>query len=135
MSFVRAKIIKIYFPTKFGDYDFTRTDIDEVRKDNSNPLSKLLTLISSSKIIGKIGNYTGVKEITFGREYYIPSAGSQPAKGQINHEESGEVIIITTYALNATDEEIGRFINEVIRIHPWEHPNIELYENGSIWMP
>jgi hypothetical protein len=134
-NFSNAKMLKIYFPSKFDNYDLTNLSLDQLKTDNTNPLTKLLALISSSKIVGKVGNYQGVKEISFGKEYYIPVDGALPSKGKIGMEEVGDVIIITTYILDAPISDINSFIAQVIQIHPWEHPAIEYYDHVGLWMP
>jgi hypothetical protein len=46
-------------------------------------------------------------------------------------------VILTTYAVDVDRSELDTFIEDVVRVHPWEHPVIECIgpEGPLVWFP
>jgi hypothetical protein len=89
-------------------------------------------LLLESDPIGRIGNYRGVYELGLGLEAYTPDVGSNPGHGVVGIEELIRTITFVTYCdINATSYDyIVKFIEQLAKIHPWEHPVIKLYAHG-----
>ncbi len=94
-------------------------------------------ILSNSEPIGRVGNYRNVYYLELGLEIYTPDNGSNPGKGFIGVEELMQVLIFTTYYEQSSpgvEHAINRFVDNIIDIHPWEHPIINVSDGSSTWL-
>ena len=136
MSLQKCYVIRIYIPVQLDE-------LGDKKRQLRRPLrhlpyvAKIIDVISSSPHIGVLGNYSNVLEITEGEEWYRPQQDAQPHLGHHNQESGVHSVILTTYAVDIDRNELDTFIEDVVRVHPWEHPVIECIgpEGPLVWLP
>jgi hypothetical protein len=136
MSLQKCYVIRIYIPVRLDELGNKK---EQLRKPLRHLpyVAKIIDVISSSQHVGILGHYSNVFEITEGEEWYTPQQDAQPRLGD-HHQESGvHSVILTTYAVDIDRDELDTFIEEVVRVHPWEHPVIECIgpEGPLVWLP
>ena len=98
-------------------------------------VSDIIEVIKRHSFMGRIGNYRGVFETSTGVEGYMPEAGANPTHGQIDELSVVRTVTVSTYASTAiTEEQLQRFLDDVIEVHPWELPMIEIWRDGKLFL-
>ncbi len=99
------------------------------------PMDKILALIQASAPIGRLGQYDGVVEISPGFEGFVPRMGSKPRHGASGKFSTVPSLSVLTFApLDTPPPALERFLQQVIELHPWEHPIIQV-EKRQVWVP
>ena len=102
---------------------------------NCDALRPMIEFLKASDPIGRTGNHIGVYGLVLRSGGYTPTKEADPIKGEAGKGEEGLCYDLITYAdRSLTPDELSRFSDEVQKIHPWEHPTIEISEI-KIWMP
>jgi hypothetical protein len=86
--------------------------------------------LASTPGVGQVGNYDNVCELVLGWEGYRANPGASPRVGAI-----GERVVLPTVAVTSFldfdhggDGALGRIVEAVKAVHPWEHPIIQFSE-------
>jgi hypothetical protein len=91
--------------------------------------AKMLAIIRADNPLGDFGAYTGVVEISFGLESFVPTAAATPTLGAAGTPAISPTAILTTYVDEAADPELVRAaLRALAMAHPWETPVIEFDE-------
>jgi hypothetical protein len=77
----------------------------------------VLGVIRESERFGRLGVYRDVSELNLGQERFSREGNPQRAHWA--------TVTLTTYAQQASFEELEAFVQRVAKVHPWEHPVIE----------
>ena len=96
----------------------------------SEPLRNIIGLLQRSAPIGRIANYDGVYELRMGFEGFTPASTDRPDAGSNALWHSAELVIYCEPEVQ--DEEIDTFLLEVLALHPWEYPMIEVADSEGI---
>jgi len=108
-----------------------RGELDALALDAS--AAPILRFLEGCPELGALGAYRGVCEVTIGLEAFTPVAGAQPTVGEIGQPSRGATAAITTYAkATLPAERLEALVAEIIRLHPWELPVIELSQVALI---
>jgi hypothetical protein len=121
--------IKIYIPVSPE-----RSVSLEENVSHSEVLQNIIELIKISEPIGTVGNYSGVHEIGAGIEGFTPEENSTPTLGAYGQPERTRTLVLVTYAPLAAEEAVSVFTTNVVKLHPWEHPVIEV-SIVKLWCP
>jgi hypothetical protein len=137
MSLQSCYIIKIYVPAHIEELGDTVAEQREPLRTRSRFLREILQVIEASSMVGRLGNYAGLYELSQGEEWYTPQSGAHPHLGRPGRESGVSSIIITTYAVGIERKQLEAFVERIARVHPWEHPVIECFgpEGPLVWMP
>lgn len=134
MALREVYVLKIFLPVDEDcmlEMDCTYDKLE--RKCPS--LEKIVDFISASDPVGRVGNYDNVIEIGFGFEGFAPEKGAFPTFGKIGEDTFLESVSVQTYATkDVSFNMIEDFIEEIVKIHPWEHPILEL-TTKRMWFP
>jgi hypothetical protein len=98
----------------------------EALKDDKG-LATLLRAVEQFQDLGDFGNYKHVFESGLGFEGFTCSAGATPTLGEVGEQTFSPTFVYTTY-FNAALEDavVERFLRQIVDIHPWELPVIEV---------
>lgn len=90
-------------------------------------LAMLLQVAEQFQDLGDFGNYKHVFESGVGFEGFTCAAGATPTLGEVGERTFSPTFVYTTY-FNAALEEavVDQFVQQIVDIHPWELPVIEL---------
>ncbi len=102
---------------------------------NCHILPKIIDLIKESDPIGRTGNYIGVYGLFLRSGGYTATPEADPVKGKPCEDEEGLCYDLVTYADKSVNIDVlSDFSDKVAKLHPWEHPTIEMTEI-KLWMP
>jgi len=100
-------------------------DVEALKKDRG--LTMLLQVVEQVQDLGDFGNYKHVFESGVGFEGFTCAAGATPTLGEVGEQTFSPTFVYTTYFNAALDEAVvGQFVRQIVDIHPWELPVIEL---------
>lgn len=121
--------IRIYVPMAAKH---ASAEHDEPIDSDQNVLS-VLSAMARYSFFGRLGNYTGVYEASSGKEGFHPLEGANPAEGNIGETSSLNSVCLMTYLPdNLSEDKLIAFLVDVAEAHPWEHPVIEVWRNGTL---
>ena len=95
----------------------------------------IFNLVQARDPIGRVGKYAGVYGVALAAGGDVPLNGSHPLR--VSKEEGGATAVLsfTTYAAQEVPlTVIHAFVEEVAKLHSWEHPVIEI-NDAQLWMP
>ena len=123
--------IKIYIPIQDGSLQGSdlKNDVED-----SGCLQNIIALIKASAPVGSIGNYAGVHEISAGLEGFTPGENSNPGTGMHGKPEHYRTVVLVTYAPIEAENAVSNFSESARKLHPWEHPVIEV-STVRLWCP
>ncbi len=87
-------------------------------------LAGVVGVIRGSDVLGAIGPYSGVFELGFGLESFVPGAEALPTTGRAGEAAVVPTVVVKTYA--AMDMNIDAELAAIAAVHPWEIPVIEV---------
>lgn len=95
-------------------------------------VARIVAQIQKSPLLGRVGRYGGVFELSFGYEGFTPLEGSNPRQGKTGASETVPAIALRAFARCAPDDaRLVREIDAICAVHPWEHPALLL---ASVWV-
>ncbi len=98
---------------------------DAVQQDPG--LAKLLKAVEQFPDLGDFGNYKHVFESGIGFEGFSCGEGATPTLGRVGEQTLSPTFVFTTYFDSALDDSVlERAMQELVAIHPWELPVIEV---------
>ena len=119
MPLISYKVIKIYVPNRHAE--------------DQAALTKIIELMNDYIPVGRVGAYDGVYALNENMEGYCPGENSHPAHGEIGQHVQCPGRVLTTYAPEDIERSVlQEFINNVVEIHPWEHPVIEVHDKSGV---
>lgn len=137
LSFFQPIKISIYIPIEKPELFENTMDATSLMKA-SPAFSQQLEVLRRHKPVGTLGKYDGVFEVLLGFEGFTPQAGSNPTLGEADVAEITPSLQMIVYSEpSVTQAELDSYILDVLASHPWEHPVIEIYKDGTIhlWSP
>lgn len=87
-------------------------------------LAGVVGVIRGSDVLGAIGPYSGVFELGFGLESFVPGAEALPTTGRAGEAAVVPMVVVKTYAAMGADIEAA--LVAIVAVHPWEVPVIEV---------
>ena len=124
MALQKCYVIKIYIPVRLDELGDKKAQIRTLLR-HLPYVAKIIDVIASSPRVGVLGNYSNVLEITEGEEWYTPQQDAQPRLGDCNQESGVHSVVLMTYAVDIDRNELDTFIEDVVKVHPWEHPVVK----------
>ncbi len=107
----------------------------EKMAETSPLIKQLIQMLDDNSVVGRVGQYAGVYEIGLGLEGYLPVSNAQPILGEVGVRTRLRTISFKTYVITgSTRNTIDQFVTDVVKIHPWEHPMIEI-SDVKLWIP
>lgn len=118
--------LRVHWPV--SSETFTRIAAGEVSALQRDPgISELLAAVEQFRDLGDFGNYKHVFESGLGLEGFTCSEGAEPTLGKVGEQTVSPTFVFTTYFDAATDNDVvEQFLQELMAIHPWELPVIEV---------
>jgi hypothetical protein len=90
-------------------------------------IAHLLQALTQFRELGDFGNYKHVFESGLGFEGFTTAEGANPTLGRVGEQTLSPTFVFTTYFdASLEDAAIERFMRQIVEIHPWEVPVIEL---------
>jgi hypothetical protein len=90
-------------------------------------ISHLLEAVAQFRELGDFGNYKHVFESGLGFEGFTTAEGANPTLGRVGEQTLSPTFVFTTYFdASLADAAVERFMRQVVEIHPWEVPVIEV---------
>ncbi|WP_284978590.1 hypothetical protein [Arthrobacter sp. fls2-241-R2A-200] len=90
-------------------------------------IALLLQTLADIPELGGFGNYHHVFESSAGFEGFTVAEGANPTLGLVGQRTISPTFVFTTYFDYAMSEaEVQDMIQQIVRIHPWEVPVIEI---------
>lgn len=107
---------------------FTRIAAGEVEALQQDPgVAALLDVIGKFRDLGDFGNYKHVFESGLGLEGFTCGQGAEPTLGTVGEQTISPTFVFTTYFPAALEDVVvEQFMQELVAIHPWELPVIEV---------
>ncbi|MGN8129752.1 hypothetical protein [Paenarthrobacter sp. 22069] len=100
-------------------------DATAVRQDPG--LAELLHTVEQFPDLGDFGNYKHVFESGIGFEGFSCGEGASPTLGRVGEQTISPTFVFTTYFDAGVDRAVlERAMQELVAIHPWELPVIEV---------
>ena len=100
-------------------------DANAVQQDPG--LAEFLHAVEQFPDLGDFGNYKHVFESAIGFEGFSCGEGATPTLGRVGEQTLSPTFVFTTYFDAALDESVlEQAIQELVAIHPWELPVIEV---------
>ena len=100
-------------------------DTQAVQQDPG--LAELLKAVQQFPELGDFGNYQHVFESGIGFEGFTCGEGATPTLGRVGEQTLSPTFVFTTYFDAALDDAVlERAMQELVAIHPWELPVIEV---------
>ena len=100
-------------------------DTQAVQQDPG--LAELLKAVQQFPELGDFGNYQHVFESGIGFEGFSCGEGATPTLGRVGEQTLSPTFVFTTYFDSALDDAVlERAMQELVAIHPWELPVIEV---------
>ncbi len=97
-------------------------------------LAALLGVIRGQNPLGDFGLYSGVTEIAPGWEAFRSGPNAAPTLGAAGAASLSPTVILTTYApCPPGDPALLAAIGQVMDVHPWEVPVVEVTPTQLAW--
>jgi len=94
---------------------------------NDPGIAALLRALAQFQELGDFGNYKHVFESGLGFEGFTTAEGANPTLGRVGEQTLSPTFVFTTYFdASLADAAVERFMRQVVEIHPWEVPVIEV---------
>jgi hypothetical protein len=121
-----VRFLRIYCPVEPATFDALLAGRIEAVEDD--PVARrILGVIRGANPLGDFGLYNGVVEISLGWESFKPAANARPARGTPGAVTLSPTIVLTTYFdAQTSDETLQPVLAQIMDVHPWEVPVIEL---------
>lgn len=103
-------------------------DANAIEQDPAS--AAILKVIRADNPLGDFTDYSGVCEISVGWESFQPGPDASPTLGSPGKRSLSPTAILRTYA--SADADIELALAELLAVHPWEVPVIEISEVGLI---
>lgn len=118
--------IKIYVPDVDAPHE---ASLERIVGSSAKSVRAILEAIGRVPGVGEVGDYEALFELDFGFEGYRPKEGSDPQYGAIGEAvRLGKAAVVTYLRRDCKPQVLERLIAEIRKVHPWEHPVIELTE-------
>ena len=118
-----------------AEYTIIRAYLPKEGHAKKNLLTEIVDLLKESAPVGCMGNYAAVYACSESTGGFTPLAGANPTKGIVDLDEACSDTIFTTYAAaHVPPEAVERFVDKLVHIHPFEHPLIEIYREGKVYL-
>lgn len=119
----------------YEDQWYIMLDVKEIFKI-SEDFKKVHDLLIKSDPIARIWNYKWVYKLYTWVEWYTPDNWSNPWPWIIWVEELMKIIIFETYfdLEKVSKEQLNNFLKDLLDIHPWETPVIEVIEKWKTYL-
>ncbi|MCJ2182957.1 hypothetical protein MTR62_09665 [Novosphingobium sp. 1949] len=96
-------------------------------------LARLIAFVRDENPLGDFGPYQSVMELATGLELFTPGAAARPTLGEAGAEAVSATAIVTIYIpADAPQAAVSAAIDEIVALHPWEVPVIELVETRLV---
>jgi hypothetical protein len=118
--------LRVHWPISAETFSrITSGEVEALKRDKG--LAMLLQVAEQFQDLGDFGNYKHVFESGVGFEGFTCAAGATPTLGEVGEQTFSPTFVYTTY-FNAALEEavVDQFVQQIVDIHPWELPVIEL---------
>lgn len=122
----RVRKLRVHWP--ISEATFTRLSTGDAAAFGDDPgIAALLQALSQFGELGDFGNYKHVFESGLGFEGFTSAEGANPTLGRVGEQTLSPTFVFTTYFdASLEDAAIERFMRQIVDIHPWEVPVIEL---------
>ena len=118
--------LRVHWPIGSGTFSRLATGDAEAFKDEAG-IAALFQALSDSPALGDFGNYRNVFESGLGFEGFTCTEGANPTLGQVGQRTISPTLVFTTYFDAALDDAaVEGLLRDIVEIHPWEVPVIEL---------
>lgn len=118
--------LRVHWPISAETFDrIAAGDANAVQQDPG--LAELLHTVGHYPDLGDFGNYKHVFESGIGFEGFSCGEGASPTLGRVGEQTLSPTFVFTTYFDATLDEAVlERVMQELVAIHPWELPVIEV---------
>lgn len=118
--------LRVHWPISGTTFaQLAKGEADAFRHDPG--IAALLQALAQFQELGDFGNYKHVFESGLGFEGFTTAEGANPTLGRVGEQTLSPTFVFTTYfAASLEDAAVERFIRQIVDIHPWEVPVIEL---------
>lgn len=118
--------LRVHWPISAETFgQISAGEVAALTKDKG--LATLLQVVEQFQDLGDFGNYKHVFESGVGFEGFTCAAGATPTLGEVGEQTFSPTFVYTTYFSAALDDAVvEQFVRQIVDIHPWELPVIEL---------
>ena len=118
--------LRVHWP--ISGTTFAQLAQGEARAFQDDPgIAALLQALAQFRELGDFGNYKHVFESGLGFEGFTTAEGANPTLGRVGEQTLSPTFVFTTYFdASLADAAVERFMRQIVDIHPWEVPVIEL---------
>ena len=118
--------LRVHWPISAETFVRINTgEVEALQKDRG--VATLLQAVEKFQDLGDFGNYKHVFESVVGFEGFSCAAGATPTLGEVGKQTFSPTFVYTTYfSADLGDAVVEQFVREIVDIHPWELPVIEL---------
>ncbi|WP_458112749.1 hypothetical protein M1D88_00860 [Arthrobacter sp. R1-13] len=96
-------------------------------------MAAFLAVLREMPELGDFGMYHHVFESGLGFEGFTVGEGANPTMGTVGERSVSPTFLLTTYIdADLSDDAVGRIVERVVAIHPWEVPVLEVSEALNI---
>ncbi|WP_309105980.1 hypothetical protein [Arthrobacter sp.] len=96
-------------------------------------MAAFLAALREMPELGDFGMYHHVFESGLGFEGFTVGEGANPTMGTVGERSVSPTFLLTTYIdADLSDDAVGRIVERVVAIHPWEVPVLEVSEALNI---
>jgi hypothetical protein len=122
----QVRKLRVHWPISTETFSrIAAGDTGSVQQDPG--LAELLHLVEQFPELGDFGNYKHVFESGIGFEGFTCGEGAVPTLGSVGEQTMSPTFVFTTYFDAALeDAAVERVMQELVDIHPWELPVIEV---------
>lgn len=118
--------LRVHWPIASETFSRLAAGDEEAFNDEAS-ISVLLQALSESPALGDFGNYRNVFESGLGFEGFTCTEGANPTLGKVGQQTISPTLVFTTYFDAALDDAaVQNLLRDIVEIHPWEVPVIEL---------
>jgi hypothetical protein len=118
--------LRVHWPISGGTFaQLAQGKADAFRDDPG--IAALLRALAQFQELGDFGTYKHVFESGVGFEGFTTAEGANPTLGRVGEQTLSPTFVFTTYFdASLEDAAVERFMRQIVDIHPWEVPVIEL---------
>lgn len=118
--------LRVHWPISDSTFSQLATGKAAVFEDDPG-IAALLRALGQFRELGDFGNYKHVFESGLGFEGFTTAEGANPTLGTVGEQTLSPTFVFTTYFdAGLEDAAVERFLRQIVDIHPWEVPVIEL---------
>jgi hypothetical protein len=118
--------LRVHWPISLDTFArIAAGEVQALKKDGG--VATLLEAVEQFQDLGDFGNYKHVFESGVGFEGFTCTTGARPTLGEVGEQTFSPTFVYTTYFDAALEDAVvEQFVRQIVDIHPWELPVIEL---------